>query len=177
MKLLPPIYCLLFTLCPVFTSGNPSDPINNFEIEKQRRSELALLNDVPKIPNIDEQIAKFIELKNNYEIEKERRRDNIPKIDELMAMLRIEREIVQNLQVAYDVPNIEQRMSEAKEKTKELRIRLQNLRVAINANPALSGSNKSTPIEFKSELFKSGKLIYADAVSYTHLTLPTNREV
>ena len=118
MKLLPPIYCLLFTLCPVFTSGNPSDPINNFEIEKQRRSELALLNDSIKIPNIDEQmaklkelinnyeikkqrrpdifpnideqIAKFIELKNNYEIEKERRRDNIPKRDEQMAKLRIE---------------------------------------------------------------------------------------
>ena len=45
MKLLPPIYCLLFTLCPVFASENPSDPINNFEIEKQRRSELALLDD------------------------------------------------------------------------------------------------------------------------------------
>lgn len=45
MKLLPPIYCLLFTLCPVFASENPSDPINNFEIEKQRRSELALLGD------------------------------------------------------------------------------------------------------------------------------------
>ena len=45
MKLLPPIYCLLFTLCPVFVSGNSSDPINNFEIEKQRRSELSLLDD------------------------------------------------------------------------------------------------------------------------------------
>ena len=160
MKLLPPIYCLLFTLCPVFTSGNPSDPINNFEIEKQRRSELALLDDSIKIPNIDEQmaklkeliynyeikkqrrpdifpnideqIAKFIELKNNYEIEKERRRDNIPKRDELMAMLRIEWEIIQNLQVAR------------------------------NANPALSRSSIWAPTVFKSELFKSGKLIYAD---------------
>ena len=160
MKLLPPIYWLLLTLCPVFTSGNPSDPINNFEIEKQRRSELALIEDIIKIPNIDEQmaklnelinnyeikkqrrpdifpnidkqIAKFKELKNNYEIEKQRRRDNIPKRDEQMAMLRIEREIIQNLQVAR------------------------------NANPALSRSSKSTPTEFKSELFKSGKLIYAD---------------
>ena len=73
MKLLPPIFCLLFTLCPVFASGNQSDPINNFEIEKQRRSELALLNDAPKIPNIDEQMAKLKELINNYEIEKQRR--------------------------------------------------------------------------------------------------------
>jgi hypothetical protein len=96
MKLLPPIYCLLFTLCPVFASEHPSDPINNYEIKKQRR------------------------------------RDNIPKIDELIAMLRIEREIVQNLQVAR------------------------------NANPALSRSSKWAPTEFKSELFKSGKLIYAD---------------
>ena len=96
MKLLPPIYCLFFTLCPVFTSGNPSDPINNFEIEKQRR------------------------------------RDNIPKRDELMAMLRIEMEIFQNLQVAR------------------------------NANPALSRSTIWAPTEFRSELFKSGKLIYAD---------------
>ena len=45
MKLLPPIYCLLFTLYPVFASENPSDPINNFEIEKQRRSELSLVDD------------------------------------------------------------------------------------------------------------------------------------
>ena len=155
MKLLPPIYCLFFTLCPVFASEHPFDPINNYEIEKQRR------------------------------------RDNIPKIDELMAMLRIEREIVQNLQVAR------------------------------NANPALSRSSKWAPTVFKSELFKSGKLIYADdfngainkefwgqpkgkkikdgiltvgplfkskeeamnalkrdhPVSYTHLTLPTKKRV
>ena len=45
MKVLPPIYCLLFTLYPVFASENPSDPINNFEIEKQRRSELSLIDD------------------------------------------------------------------------------------------------------------------------------------
>ena len=45
MKLLPSIYCLLFTLCTVFASENPSDPINNFEIEKQRRAELSLLDD------------------------------------------------------------------------------------------------------------------------------------
>ena len=45
MKVLPPIYCLLFTLYPVFASENPSDPINNFEIEKQRRSELSLVDD------------------------------------------------------------------------------------------------------------------------------------
>tara|TARA_B100000941_G_C28316284_1_gene454182 strand:+ start:136 stop:561 length:426 start_codon:yes stop_codon:yes gene_type:complete len=45
MKLLPRIYCLLFTLYPVFASENPSDPINNFEIEKQRRSELSLIDD------------------------------------------------------------------------------------------------------------------------------------
>ena len=45
MKLLPLIYCLLFTLCPVFASESPSDPINNFEIEKQRRSELSLIDD------------------------------------------------------------------------------------------------------------------------------------
>ena len=45
MKLLPPIYCLLFTLCPAFSSESPSDPINKFEIEKQRRSELSLLDD------------------------------------------------------------------------------------------------------------------------------------
>ena len=45
MKLLPPIYCLLFTLCPVFASEHPSDPINNYEIEKQRRSELSLIDD------------------------------------------------------------------------------------------------------------------------------------
>ena len=45
MKLLPPLYCFLFTLCPVFASENPSDPINNFEIEKQRRSELSLIDD------------------------------------------------------------------------------------------------------------------------------------
>ena len=45
MKLLPTIYCLLFTLCPTFASESPSDPINNFEIEKQRRSELSLIDD------------------------------------------------------------------------------------------------------------------------------------
>ena len=45
MKLLPPIYCLLFTLCPVFATESPSDPRNNFEIEKQRRSELSLIDD------------------------------------------------------------------------------------------------------------------------------------
>jgi len=45
MKLLPTIYCLLFTLCPAFASESPSDPINNFEIEKQRRSELSLIDD------------------------------------------------------------------------------------------------------------------------------------
>ena len=45
MKLLPPIYCLLFTLYPVFASESPSDPVNNFEIEKQRRSELSLIDD------------------------------------------------------------------------------------------------------------------------------------
>ena len=45
MKLLSPIYCLLFTLCPAFASENPSDPINTFEIEKQRRSELSLIDD------------------------------------------------------------------------------------------------------------------------------------
>ena len=45
MKLLPTIYCLLFTLCPAFASESPSDPINNYEIEKQRRSELSLLDD------------------------------------------------------------------------------------------------------------------------------------
>ena len=40
---------------------NPSDPRNNFEIEKQRRSELSLINDVP---NFDEQIAKLKEIIN-----------------------------------------------------------------------------------------------------------------
>jgi len=45
MKLLPTIYCLLFTLCPAFASESPSDPVNNFEIEKQRRSELSLIDD------------------------------------------------------------------------------------------------------------------------------------
>jgi hypothetical protein len=45
MKLLSTIYCLLFTLCPVFASESPSDPINTFEIEKQRRSELSLIDD------------------------------------------------------------------------------------------------------------------------------------
>ena len=45
MKLLPPIYCLLFTLCPVFATESPSDPRNNFEIEKQRRSELSLIDE------------------------------------------------------------------------------------------------------------------------------------
>ena len=45
MKLLPTIYCLLFTLCPTFASESPSDPINNLEIEKQRRSELSLIDD------------------------------------------------------------------------------------------------------------------------------------
>jgi len=123
MKLLPPIYCLLFTLCPVFASEHPSDPINNYEIEKQRRSELSLLND---LPNFDEQMAKLKEIINYYEIEKQRRPDNIHNIDEQIAKLN------------------------------ELRIRTQNLQVA------LYGSNKSTPTEFKSELFKSGKLIYSD---------------
>ena len=114
MKLLPVIYCFLFTLCPAFASENPSDPINIFEIEKQRRLELSLLND---ITNINEQIAKLKELINNYEVEKQRRPDDIPNIDDQIAKL------------------------------KELRIILQN--------PALSGT-------FKSELFKSGKLIYSD---------------
>jgi len=104
MKLLPPIYCLLFTLCPVFASEHPSDPINNYEIEKQRRSELSLLNDVP---NIDQEMAEMKELRNNYEIEKQRRSE-LSLLDDSRA------------------------------------------------------SNKSTPIEFKSELFKSGKLIYSD---------------
>jgi len=45
MKLLPTIYCLLCTLCPVFGSESPSDPVNKFEIEKQRRSELSLIDD------------------------------------------------------------------------------------------------------------------------------------
>ena len=45
MKLLPKIYCLLFTLCPAFASESPSDPVNKFEIEKQRRSELSLIDD------------------------------------------------------------------------------------------------------------------------------------
>ena len=45
MKLLPPFYCILFTLFSVFGSESPSDPINNFEIEKQRRSELSLIDD------------------------------------------------------------------------------------------------------------------------------------
>lgn len=45
MKLLSLFYCLLFTLCPVFASESPSDPINNLEIEKQRRLGLSLLDD------------------------------------------------------------------------------------------------------------------------------------
>jgi hypothetical protein len=45
MKSLPSIYCLLSTLCPIFASENPTDPINKFEIEKQRRSELSLIDD------------------------------------------------------------------------------------------------------------------------------------
>ena len=152
MKLLPPIYCLLFTLCPVFASEHPSDPINNYEIEKQRRSELSLLNDVP---NIEKQKAMLFALRNSFEIEK-RRRSELFLLNDLSGA----GNFLSSLELSHlnDVPNIDQEMAEMK----ELRIRLQNLQVAINAYPALSGSNKSTPIEFKSELFKSGKLIYSD---------------
>ena len=63
MKYLPPSCCLLFTLCIVSISGkpamepelktkvfpgelvNPSDPRNNFEIEKQRLSKLSLIDE------------------------------------------------------------------------------------------------------------------------------------
>jgi len=152
MKLLPPIYCLLFTLCPVFASEHPSDPINNYEIEKQRRSELSLLNDVP---NIEKQKAMLFALRNSFEIEK-RRRSELFLLNDLSGAGNFLSSL--ELSLLNDVPNIDQEMAEMK----ELRIRLQNLQVAINAYPALSGSNKSTPIEFKSELFKSGKLIYSD---------------
>ena len=152
MKLLSPIYCLLFTLCPVFASEHPSDPINNYEIEKQRRSELSLLNDVP---NIEKQKAMLYALRNSFEIEK-RRRSELFLLNDLSGAGNFVSSL--ELSLLNDVPNIDQEMAEMK----ELRIRLQNLQVAINAYPALSGSNKSTPIEFKSELFKSGKLIYSD---------------
>ena len=152
MKLLPPIYCLLFTLCPVFASEHPSDPINNYEIEKQRRSQLSLLNDVP---NIEKQKAMLFALRNSFEIEK-RRRSELFLLNDLSGAGNFLSSL--ELSLLNDVPNIDQEMAEMK----ELRIRLQNLQVAINAYPALSGSNKSTPIEFKSELFKSGKLIYSD---------------
>ena len=152
MKLVSSIYCLLFTLCPVFASENPSDPINNFEIEKQRRSELSLLNDVP---NIEKQKAMLFALRNSFEIEK-RRRSELFLLNDLSGAGNFLSSL--ELSLLNDVPNIDQEMAEMK----ELRIRLQNLQVAINAYPALSGSNKSTPIEFKSELFKSGKLIYSD---------------
>ena len=152
MKLLPPIYCLLFTLCPVFASEHPSDPINNYEIEKQRRSQLSLLNDVP---NIEKQKPMLFALRNSFEIEK-RRRSELFLLNDLSGAGNFLSSL--ELSLLNDVPNIDQEMAEMK----ELRIRLQNLQVAINAYPALSGSNKSTPIEFKSELFKSGKLIYSD---------------
>ena len=45
MKLLPPTYFLLFTLCSVLVSESSSDPRDNFEVEKQRRSELSLIDD------------------------------------------------------------------------------------------------------------------------------------
>jgi hypothetical protein len=152
MKLVSSIYCLLFTLCPVFASEHPSDPINNYEIEKQRRSELSLLNDVP---NIEKQKAMLFALRNSFEIEK-RRRSELFLLNDLSGAGNFLSSL--ELSLLNDVPNIDQEMAEMK----ELRIRLQNLQVAINAYPALSGSNKSTPIEFKSELFKSGKLIYSD---------------
>ena len=152
MKLLPPIYCLLFTLCPVFASEHPSDPINNYEIEKQRRLELSLLNDVP---NIEELKANLKALRNYYEIEKQRRSE-LSLLNDLSGAGNFVSSL--ELSLLNDVPNIDQEMAEMK----ELRIILQNLQVAKNANPALYGSNKSTPTEFKSELFKSGKLIYFD---------------
>ena len=152
MKLLPPIYCLLFTLCPVFASEHPFDPINNYEIEKQRRSELSLLNDVL---NIEEQKANLKALRNYFAIEK-RRRSELSLLNDLSGAGNFVSSL--ELSLLNDVPNIYQEMAEMK----ELRIILQNLQVAKNANPALYGSNKSTPTEFKSEFFKSGKLIYAD---------------
>ena len=155
MKLLPPIYCLLFTLCPVFASEHPSDPINNYEIEKQRRSELSLLNDVP---NIEEQKANLKALRNYFEIEK-RRRSELSLLNDLSGAGNFVSSL--ELSLLNDVPNIPD-IDEQIAKLNESRIILQNLQIARNANPALSGSNKSTPTEFKSELFKSGKLIYAD---------------
>ena len=161
MKLLPPIFFLLFTLCPAFASGNPSDPINNFEIEKQRRSELALIEDIIKIPNIDEQMAKLNELINNYEIKKQRRPDIFPNIDEQIAKFK-------ELKNNYEIEKQRRRDNIRKKRDEQmamLRIEweiIQNLQVARNANPALSRSSKWAPTVFKSELFKSGKLIYAD---------------
>ena len=155
MKLLPPIYCLLFTLYPVFASEHPFDPINNYEIEKQRRSELSLLNDVP---NIEEQKANLKALRNYFAIEK-RRRSELSLLNDLSGAGNFVSSL--ELSLLNDVPNIPD-IDEQIAKLNELRIRLQNLQIARNANPALYGSNKSTPTEFKSELFKSGKLIYFD---------------
>ena len=155
MKLLPPIYCLLFTLCPAFASEHPSDPINYYEIEKQRRSELSLLNDVL---NIEEQKANLKALRNYFAIEK-RRRSELSLLNDLSGA----GNFVSNLELSLlnDVPNISD-IDEQIAKLNESRIILQNLQVAKNANPALYGFNKSTTTEFKSEFFKSGKLIYAD---------------
>ena len=155
MKLLPPIYCLLFTLCPVFASEHPFDPINNYEIEKQRRSELSLLNDVP---NIEEQKANLKALRNYFAIEK-RRRSELSLLNDLSGAGNFVSSL--ELSLLNDVPNIPD-IDEQIAKLNESRIILQNLQVAKNANPALYGSNKSTTTEFKSEFFKSGKLIYAD---------------
>ena len=155
MKLLPPIYCLLFTLCPVFASEHPSDPINNYEIEKQRRSELSLLNDVP---NIEEQKANLKALRNYFAIEK-RRRSELSLLNDLSGAGNFVSSL--ELSLLNDVPNIPD-IDEQIAKLNESRIILQNLQIARKANPALSRSSKSTPTEFKSELFKSGKLIYAD---------------
>jgi len=155
MKLLPPIYCLLFTLCPVFASEHPFDPINNYEIEKQRRSELSLLNDVP---NIEEQKANLKALRNYFAIEK-RRRSELSLLNDLSGAGNFVSSL--ELSLLNDVPNIPD-IDEQIAKLNESRIILQNLQIARKVNPALAGSNKSTPTEFKSELFKSGKLIYAD---------------
>ena len=100
MKLLRPIYCLFFTHCPVFTSGNPSDPINNFEIEKQRRSELSLLNDVP---NIEEQKANLKALRNYFAIEK-RRLSELSLLNDLSGAGNFVSSL--ELSLLNDVPNI-----------------------------------------------------------------------
>ena len=155
MKLLPLIFCLLSTLCPVFASEHQFDPINNYEIEKQRRSELSLLNDVP---NIEEQKANLKALRNYFAIEK-RRRSELSLLNDLSGAGNFVSSL--ELSLLNDVPNIPD-IDEQIAKLNESRIILQNLQVARNANPALSRSSKSTTTEFKSELFKSGKLIYTD---------------